>query len=136
MDLIVLDTQPMEFKSSKHHIPIILGRPFLTTTNAIIHCSNELLNLSFGNITLETNFFTVGKQLPKVDQIEEVNFIESIIQEHGVYDFKEDPIERALVWSESNDQLEFECIYLHGIRPIMYTHHINGKMKSGMTNID
>ena len=67
MDFIVLDTQPIEFELSKRHISIILSKPFLATANAIIHCRNGLLKLSFGNITLETNIFTVGKQLSKVD---------------------------------------------------------------------
>ena len=97
MDFIILDTQLVESKLSKRHIPVILGRPFLATTNAIIYYRNELLNLSFGNITLETNIFTVGKQLLEVDQIEEVDFIESIIQEHVDHELMEDPIERSLV---------------------------------------
>ena len=75
MDFIVLDTQHVESESSKYHIPVILERPFLATANAIIHCRNRLLKLSFGNIILEINIFTVGKQLPKVD----CDFIESII---------------------------------------------------------
>ena len=62
VDFIVLDTQHVESESSKRHIPVILGRPFLATSNAIIHCRNGLLKLSFGNITLETNIFTVGTQ--------------------------------------------------------------------------
>ena len=78
-------------------MPVILGRPFLTTTNASIHYRNVLLKLSFGYITLETNIFTMGKQLSEVDQIEEVDFIESIIQEHVDREFMEDSIERALV---------------------------------------
>ena len=82
MNFIVLDTQPVEFESFKRHIPIILGRPFLATTNAIIHCRNGLLKLLFGTKILETNIFTMDKQLSKVDQVEEVDFIESIIQEH------------------------------------------------------
>ena len=97
VDFIILDTQPVEFESSKRHIPVILGRPFLATANAIIHCRNELLKLSFGNITLETNIFTMGKQLSKVDQVEEVDFIESIIQENVDREFMKDPIEKALV---------------------------------------
>ena len=104
VEFIVLDTQPVECESSKHPIPIILGRSFIATTNAIIYCRNGLLKLSFGNINLETNIFTVGKQLSKVD------FIESLIQEHVDHEFMENPIERALVWSESNDQLESECV--------------------------
>ena len=46
----------------------------------------------------------------KVNQIKEVKFIECFIKEHVDREFIEDPIERALVWSESNDQLESECI--------------------------
>ena len=64
----------------------------------------------FGNITLETNIFTMGKQLSELDQVEEVDFIEFIIQEHVDREFMEDPIERALVWSESNNQLESKCV--------------------------
>ena len=76
----------------------------------IIHYRNELLKLSFDNIILETNIFIMDKQLSEVDQVKEVDFIESIIQENVDHEFMEDPIKRALVWSESNDQLEFKCV--------------------------
>ncbi|GFS42481.1 hypothetical protein Acr_00g0080060 [Actinidia rufa] len=110
VDFIVLDTQPVYCESSKRHIPIILGRPFLAIANAVIHCRHGLLKLSFGNMTLEINIFTVGKQMREVDQIEEINVIESIIQEHVDREFIEDSIERALAWSESHDQLESESV--------------------------
>ena len=50
IDFIVLDTQP-------HHgpqplVPVILGRPFLATSNAIINCRNGVLKLSFENMTV------------------------------------------------------------------------------------
>ena len=69
-----------------------------------------MLKISFGNITLETNIYKVGKQLKEVDQIEEVDFIESIIQKHVDRKFMEDPNKRSLIWSEPNDQLESKCI--------------------------
>ncbi|GFZ02203.1 hypothetical protein Acr_15g0008110 [Actinidia rufa] len=93
-------------------VPTKIGksRPFLATANAVIHCRHGLLKLSFGNMTLETNIFTVGKQMKEVDQIEEINVIESIIQEHVDREFMEDSIERALVWSEPHDQLESKSV--------------------------
>ena len=93
VDFIVLDNQPIECESSKCHILVILGRPFLATVNVIIHCRNRLLKLSYGNIILETNIFTMGKQLSEVDQVEKVDFIESIIQKHVDRKFMEDPID-------------------------------------------
>ena len=69
----------MESESTMRHILVILGQPFLATSNAIIHCRNELLKPFGGNITLETNISTVGNQSLKVDQIKEVNFIETIM---------------------------------------------------------
>ena len=37
MDFVGLDTQPVEACNS---IPVILGRPFLATSNALINCRN------------------------------------------------------------------------------------------------
>ena len=36
VDFVVLDTEPMA--SGSNHVPIILGRPFFATANAIINC--------------------------------------------------------------------------------------------------
>ena len=36
VDFAVLDTEPIA--SGPNHVPIILGRPFLATANAIINC--------------------------------------------------------------------------------------------------
>jgi hypothetical protein len=56
---VVLDTQPVEACNS---IPIILGRPSLATSNALINCRNGLMKLSFGNMTMEMNIFNICKQ--------------------------------------------------------------------------
>jgi len=50
MDFILLDTQPIE---ACNLILVILGRPFLGTSNALINYRNGLMKLSFGNMTLE-----------------------------------------------------------------------------------
>ena len=41
VDFVVLDTEPIE--SGPNHVPIILGRPFLATANAIINCRNGVM---------------------------------------------------------------------------------------------
>ncbi|RVW78221.1 Retrovirus-related Pol polyprotein from transposon 17.6 [Vitis vinifera] len=43
-------------------VHIILGRPFLATSNAIINCRNGLMQLTFGNMTLELNIFYMSKE--------------------------------------------------------------------------
>ncbi|KAL5580563.1 hypothetical protein UlMin_013005 [Ulmus minor] len=55
VDFLVLDTIAIVNTESK--IPLILGRPFLATANALINCRNCLMILSFGNMTLEVNVF-------------------------------------------------------------------------------
>jgi hypothetical protein len=58
VDFIVLDTQRVEACNS---IPVILGRPFLATSNALINCRNGLMKLSCGNMTLKMNIFNICK---------------------------------------------------------------------------
>ena len=60
VDFIVLDTEPIE--NGPNHVPIILGRPFLATTNAIINCRNGVMQLTFGNMTLELNIFHLNNK--------------------------------------------------------------------------
>ena len=55
VDFVVLDTEPIT--SGPNHVPIILGRPFLATSNAIINFRNGVMQLTFGNMTLELNIF-------------------------------------------------------------------------------
>nr|CAN68517.1 hypothetical protein VITISV_036969 [Vitis vinifera] len=61
MDFVVLDTDPIV--KGTNYVPIILGRPFLATSNAIINCRNGLMQLTFGNMTLELNIFYMCKKL-------------------------------------------------------------------------
>ena len=59
-DFVVLDTEPMA--KNTHQVPIILGRTFLATTNAIINCRNGVMQLTFGNMTLELNIFHLNNR--------------------------------------------------------------------------
>ena len=60
VDFVVLDTEPVAVGAN--HVPIILGRPFLATSNAIIDCRNGVMQLTFGNMTLELNIFHLSKK--------------------------------------------------------------------------
>ena len=60
VDFVVLDTEPIE--SGPNHVPIILGRPFLATANAIINCRNGVMQLTFCNMTLELNIFHLSNK--------------------------------------------------------------------------
>ena len=60
VDFVVLDTEPMA--SEPNHVPIILGRPFLATSNAIINFRNGVMQLTFGNMTLELNIFHLNNK--------------------------------------------------------------------------
>ncbi|KAL6324703.1 hypothetical protein AAG906_015286 [Vitis piasezkii] len=59
--------------------------PFLATSNAIINCRNGLMQLTFGNMTLELDIFHVSKKLitPEEEEgPEEVCIIDTLVEEH------------------------------------------------------
>ena len=60
VDFVVLDTEPI--KNGPNHVTIILGRSFLATANAIINCRNGVMQLTFGNMTLELNIFHLSNK--------------------------------------------------------------------------
>jgi len=76
IDFVVLDTAPIQ--GSNAPIPVILGRPFLATSNALINCRNGVMKLSFGNMTVEMNIFNVTKQISEHEDIREVDFIQTV----------------------------------------------------------
>ena len=60
VDFIVLDTEPIA--NGPNHVPIILGRPFLVTANAIVNFQNGVMQLTFGNMTLQLNIFHLNNK--------------------------------------------------------------------------
>ena len=83
VDFVVLDTEPVAVGAN--HVPIILGRPFLATSNAIINCRNGVMKLTFGNMTLELNIFHFCKRHmhSEEDDCEEVCIIDTILEERA-----------------------------------------------------
>ena len=110
MDFVVLDTESVAVGAN--HVPIILGRPFLATSNAIINCQNGVLQLTFGNMTLELNFFHLSKRhmQPVEDDCEEVYIIDTILEEAN-----EQQVQDVLTQELSEcleEQQEPQCISL------------------------
>ena len=81
IDFVVLDTEPVAMRAN--YVPIILGRPFLATSNAIINCLNGFMQLMFANMTLELNIFHLSKKhmQPVEEGPEEVCIIDTILEE-------------------------------------------------------
>ena len=75
---MVLDTEPIA--SEPNHVPIILGRPFLATANAIINCRNGVMQLTFGNMILELNIFHLNN---KHELLENENHITDEVVSNG-----------------------------------------------------
>ena len=67
VDFVVLNTE--QSSNEPNHVPIILGRPFLATANAIINCRNGIMQLTFGDMTLELNIFHLNDK-PKLLETE------------------------------------------------------------------
>ena len=65
VEFVVLDTEPIT--TGPNHVPINLGRPFLATANAIINCRNGVIQLTFGNMTLELNIFPLSHKHKPVE---------------------------------------------------------------------
>ena len=81
VDFVVLDTEPVA--EGANYVPIILGRPFLATSNAIINCRNGVMQLTFGTMTLELNIFHLNKKHVHLEEkdLEEVCLIDTIVEE-------------------------------------------------------
>ena len=114
MDFVILDTQPVVNQGTQ--FPVILGRPFLATANAIIHCRGGLMTLSFGNMTVNLNIFNVIKEIGDDEDVCEVNMIESVVQnyvDHVSYDdsLKSCQVSPSCVEEVTTSELEF----LHSI---------------------
>ena len=57
---VVLEIVPVD--NLRGQIPVILRRPFLTTSNALINFRSGLMKFTFGNMTIDLNIFNLGKQ--------------------------------------------------------------------------
>ena len=90
VDFVVLDTELVA--KGTNHVPIILGRPFLATSNAIINFRNGVMQLTFGNMTLELNIFHLSNNHKSKEEQEpdEVCLINPGAGKHNAHKLQEE----------------------------------------------
>ena len=93
VDFVVLDTEPVA--TGANYVPIILGRQFIATSNAIINFRNGVMQLTFGNMTLELNIFHLRSKHEPSDEQEpkEVCLIDTNEGERCAQKLQEDLME-------------------------------------------
>ena len=101
VDFVVLDTELIA--SGPNNVPIILGRPFFATANAIINCRNGVMQLTFGNMTLELNIFHLSGRHEQVEdekqRTEEVCSVDQNAGKSNVHKLQElANQDEAVVW--------------------------------------
>jgi len=106
VDFIVLDTEPVHNVGVQ--IPVILGRPFLATANALINCRTGVMKISFGNMTVELNIFDISKKPRECDEIRSVCLIEEIVEEVIEESSTEDPLEAC--FAQFGKDLDFDML--------------------------
>ena len=96
IDFVVLDTESVAVGAN--YVPIILGRLFLATFNAIINCRNGVMQLTFGNMTLELNIFHLSKKhmQPVEEGPEEICIIDTILEEQADQQQMQDVLTKEL----------------------------------------
>ncbi|KAL6348258.1 hypothetical protein AAG906_005552 [Vitis piasezkii] len=125
VDFVVLDTNPVV--KGTNYVPIILGRPFLATSNAIINYRNGVMQLTFDNMTLELNIFHLfpGYPIP-LEEREEILplFNEKETQRAA----KKEPPKLILkplpTKLKCKKTIGWQISDLKGINPLVCTHHI------------
>ncbi|KAL5550681.1 hypothetical protein UlMin_000857 [Ulmus minor] len=130
VDFIVLDTQPVE--NLKAQIPVILGRPFLATSNAIINCRNGVLKLSFGNMTVELNVFNVAHKGVEIDDLCDVNMIETATHDFFLQMNGNDSFEKCLAQFGMNIDLDSSISEVNSLlesTPLMDTEKWKAKIE-------
>ena len=114
VDFVVLDTQPVVNQGTQ--FPVIIGRPFLATANAIIHCRGGLMTLSFGNMTVNLNIFNVIKEMGDEEDVCEVNMIDSVVHKYLGNASYDDPLMSCLVNPSCVEEVTTsESEFLHSI---------------------
>ena len=114
VDFVVLDTQSVVNQGTQ--FPVILGRPFLATANAIIHCRGGLMTLSFGNMTVNLNIFSVINEMGDEEDVCEVSMIDSMVHQYVDHVSYDDPLMSCLVTTRFPVRVDWRIRTGFGVR--------------------
>ena len=94
VDFVVLDTESVA--GGTNHVPIILGRPFLATSNGVINCRNGVMQFTFGNMTLKLNIFHLSSKHKSMEEqeLDEICLISSSAGKHSVHKLHEESMKK------------------------------------------
>ncbi|XP_075649875.1 uncharacterized protein LOC142620386 [Castanea sativa] len=104
VDFVVLDTEPAPNANTQIHV--ILGCPFLATSNALINFQSGVMKISFGNMTVKLNIFDKSKQVLDNENICEVNMIGNLVHDTLIQSSCEDPLKDCLTLFYCNLDIE------------------------------
>ena len=114
IDFVVLDIELVAVGAN--YVPVILDRPFLATSNAIINCRNGVMQLTFKNMTLELNIFHLSKKHMHAmeEGPEEVCLIDTILEEQAEQQQLQDVLIKERVDFHEELQETQELCVVHG----------------------
>ena len=100
VDFFVLDIEPVAVGAN--YVPTILRRPFLASSNAIINCQNGVMQLTFGNMTLELNIFHLSSKHANSEEEgpKEVCLIGTTVGEHCARELQRELMENLEEFDE------------------------------------
>jgi hypothetical protein len=107
---LVIDMEPVH--DVVNQIPVILGRPFLATANALINCRIGVMKISFENMTVELNIFNINNQPLDYDEIHPMCLIKEITDDFGL----ENP--EMECFTQDEDDLDFDRLI--GQKNVLY----------------
>ncbi|XP_022873332.1 uncharacterized protein LOC111392265 [Olea europaea var. sylvestris] len=91
VDFVVSDIE------KDQEIPLILGRPFLTTGKALIDVQGGQLTLKVNEEKVMFNIYQVMKFLDDTNTCHRTDFIDSVVKEESI--FIEDPLKHCMIIS-------------------------------------
>lgn len=123
-------------QNSKKHIPIILGQPFLTISDAYIQCKVGNIQLSFAIMTTELNIFKIAKQpCDKNEKIVDVDFIRELVDHIFPSTICDDPLQICFAYIVLPTLFCILKFIDQLMRSMLYSiHHIDGYQQMEVKN--